>query len=44
MGAGTDVPIETADVVLFIYRYPTPGELESPALRERQGPVHGGPR
>jgi hypothetical protein len=26
----------------FAYRYPTPGELESPALRERYGPVHGG--
>nr|MDQ6901092.1 hypothetical protein [Candidatus Dormibacteraeota bacterium] len=24
----------------FIYRYPKPGELESPALRERHGPVH----
>jgi hypothetical protein len=27
----------------FIYRYPRPGELEQPALRERHGPVHGGP-
>jgi hypothetical protein len=26
----------------FTYRYPTPGELESPALRERHGAVHGG--
>jgi hypothetical protein len=26
----------------FIYRYPKPGELESPALRERHGPVHAG--
>jgi len=26
----------------FIYRYPRPGELEEPALRERHGPVHGG--
>ncbi len=25
----------------FIYRYPVAGELESPALRERHGPVHG---
>lgn len=25
----------------FIYRYPTPGEMESAALRERHGPVHG---
>lgn len=27
----------------FIYRYPKPGELDQPALRERHGPVHGGP-
>ena len=27
----------------FIYRYPRPGELQQPALRERHGPVHGGP-
>ena len=27
----------------FIYRYPRPGELDQPALRERHGPVHGGP-
>ena len=27
----------------FIYRYPRPGDLEQPALRERHGPVHGGP-
>ena len=26
----------------FIYRYPRPGELEQPALRERHGPIHGG--
>ena len=26
----------------FIYRYPRPGELEEPALRERHGPIHGG--
>jgi hypothetical protein len=26
----------------FIYRYPRPGELEEPALRERHGSVHGG--
>ena len=25
----------------FIYRYPRPGELDQPALRERQGPIHG---
>jgi hypothetical protein len=27
----------------FIYRYPLPGDLESPALRERHGQVHRGP-
>lgn len=27
----------------FIYRYPRPGELDQPALRERHGPVHGAP-
>ena len=27
----------------FIYRYPRPGELDEPALRERHGPVHGAP-
>lgn len=26
----------------FIYRYPKPGELDQPAMRERHGPVHGG--
>jgi hypothetical protein len=26
----------------FIYRYPKRGEMESPELRERHGPVHGG--
>ncbi len=26
----------------FIYRYPTPGELEKPELRERFGTTHGG--
>ena len=26
----------------FIYRYPRPGELEQPALRERHGAIHGG--
>ena len=26
----------------FIYRYPAPGELEQPALRERHGATHGG--
>lgn len=26
----------------FIYRYPIGGELETPAMRERHGPVHGG--
>jgi hypothetical protein len=25
----------------FIYRYPTPGELEQPAFRERHGATHG---
>ena len=25
----------------FIYRYPNPGDLESPALRERRGTTHG---
>ena len=27
----------------FIYRYPRAGEMQQPALRERHGPVHGGP-
>jgi hypothetical protein len=26
----------------FIYRYPLPGDLETKALQERHGPVHGG--
>ena len=26
----------------FIYRYPTPGELEKPAFKERHGTTHGG--
>lgn len=26
----------------FIYRYPRPGDLEQPAMRERHEPVHGG--
>lgn len=26
----------------FIYRYPRPGDLDRPELRERFGPVHGG--
>jgi hypothetical protein len=26
----------------FIYRYPTPGELEQPELAERHGATHGG--
>ena len=27
----------------FIYRYPRPGELDQPALRERHGQTHGAP-
>ena len=27
----------------FIYRYPKPGELDQPAMRERHGTTHGGP-
>ena len=27
----------------FIYRYPASDELDAPAMRERFGPVHGGP-
>lgn len=37
-----DLP-KVLKIYRFMYRYPKPGELDQPAMRERHGTTHGGP-